>query len=188
MVGCEVEFLGRKPSSSDRCIRRSRILTSAVELIDDLDQVGQRPFQNRRDRLETAFSSGASAGSWKALSPAWPPISWHGRADVRCRPSRLDHHDRAAQLLVRGVQEAGIIPSGEPLLLLLCPPGTSGTSGRQPGLTAIGAASDTRVSCPRSPSPPGVWPRRPGASWAASGPSDSYSKQSQAPRSAAVLL
>jgi hypothetical protein len=55
---------------------------------------------------------------------------------------------------------------------------------------AISAASETRVSCPPVTVTTGVWPRRPqvrpfgGLSpWP-----DSSSQQSQAPRSAAVLL
>src|SRR5260370_36676495 len=62
--------------------------------------------------------------------------------------------------------------------------------GRQPGLTAISAASDTRLLLPPVTVTTGVWPRRPQLRpfgglkpWP-----DSSSKQVQAPRAAAVLL
>ena len=67
------------------------------------------------------------------------------------------------QLLVRGVQEPGVVRSVNPLRLS---PRRARwvrqiSRGRCPGRTAISAASDTRVSCPPVTVTTGVWPRRP---------------------------
>jgi hypothetical protein len=52
-----------------------------------------------------------------------------------------DHHERAAGLLVRGVQEPGVVRLGE-ALALICPPGVVRAVG-QPGL-APGPDGDQR--------------------------------------------
>ena len=63
-----------------------------------------------------------------------------------------DQHDRAAELLVRGIQEPGVIRLGE-TLALIAPAGAVGAvdqpAAGSPGRTAISAASDTRVSWPQ---------------------------------------
>ena len=136
---------------------------------------------------------GAYGGSWKTVSQSRAAIS------SRIAPAGVgvqvvpDQDERAAELLVRGVQEPGVVLLGEPLALIAragrrCVRKIS--RGPQPGRTAISAASDTRVSWPPVTVTTGVWPRRPQVRpfgglrpWP-----DSSSQQSQAPRSAAVLL
>jgi hypothetical protein len=102
------------------------------------------------------------------------------------------HHERAAELLVGGVQEPGVAGLDEalPLVLAVAGMGAVDQPGLLPGRVAISAASDTRVLWPPVTVTTGVWPRRPQVRpfgglrpWP-----DSSSKTSQAPRSAAVLL
>src|SRR6185369_3203483 len=98
-----------------------------------------------------------------------------------------DQHERAAELLVRGVQEPGVIRLGEPLALIPPPGAVRAVDQARPVTRPDG---DTRVSCPPVTFTTGVRPRRPQVRplgglrpWP-----DSSWKQSQAPRSAAVLL
>ena len=91
-----------------------------------------------------------------------------------------------------GVQQPGVVLLGEALALLAAAAGVHAVDqpGPLPGLTAISAASDTRLLLPPVTVTTGVVPRRPQVRpfgglkpWP-----DSSSKTSQAPRSAAVLL
>jgi hypothetical protein len=104
-----------------------------------------------------------------------------------------DQDDRAAKLLVRGVQEAGVLVLGEPLALICAARAVRAVDQPRPLIRPDRdqrGASDTRVSWPPVTVTTGVWPRRPQVRpfgglrpWP-----DSSSRQSQAPRSAAVLL
>jgi hypothetical protein len=102
--------------------------------------------------------------------------------------------DGTAELLVRGVQEPGVVRLGEAFAPVVAVPaagaGAVDQPGPQPGRVAISAASDTRVLGPPAARTTRVWPRRPQVRplgglrpWP-----DSSWKQSQAPRSAAALI
>ena len=92
------------------------------QLIDILfDQVGQRPFQVGPDRLHRVQLRRVS----RQLEDRQPvPV----RDQLAHRPARVsvqpipDQDERAVQLLVRGVQEPGVVRLGEPLALI-APPG-----------------------------------------------------------------
>ena len=116
-------MLARKPSRSAGryCIRLSRVFTSAVCWA----RLRLARLASERLRCDQTSSTGLSScaygGSWQTADgqPVPGPEQFgHRGADVRIQVIP-DEHERAGELLVRGVQEPGVISVGEALAVVL---------------------------------------------------------------------
>ena len=126
-------MLARKPSRRPGryCIRLSRVFTSAVSWLMLCLVRFARPLEVRPHGLDRVELVGVRRKL--ADRQPWPDGDQfgHSAADVGIQVVP-DHHQRPAELLVRGVQQPGVVRFGEALPPVVLAP-AAGVRGRSAG-------------------------------------------------------